>query len=104
MYYNPLMPRLMCFQTAQSEDLHRNSASFEIRVGDQTVLHAVIDKGALNVEPGRYPGAQLVITTGPAIRTVMAGEITPAVAVTSGAVSLSGDELLFEKFASYFRI
>ena len=82
----------------------KNSASFEIRVGDQIVLHAVIDKGALNVEPGPYPGAQLFIRTGLAIRAVMAGEIAPAAAVKSGAVSLSGDELLFEKFASYFRI
>ena len=34
----------------------------------------------------------------------MAGETAPAIAVSSAAVSLSGDESLFEKFATYFRI
>ena len=90
--------------TFRPEAAAKNSASFEIRVGDEIVLHALIHEGTLSVQPGPYPGAQLTITTGPAIRAVMAGEITPAIAVSSGAVSLSGDELLFEKFATYFRI
>ena len=70
----------------------------------QIVLHALIHEGTLSVQPGPYPGAQLTITTGPAFRAVIAGETAPAIAVSPAAVSLSGDELLFEKFATYFRI
>ena len=90
--------------TFRPEAAAKNSASFEIRVCNEIVLHALIHEGRLSVQPGPYPGAQLTITTGPAIRAVMAGEIAPAIAVSSGAVYLSRDELLFEKFATYFRI
>jgi DNA-binding HxlR family transcriptional regulator len=89
--------------TYRPESAGTDSASYELRVGD-VVLHAVIDKGALTVEPGDYPAADLIISSGPAIRAVMAGEITPADAVSSGAVLLEGNTPLFEKFATYFHI
>ena len=90
--------------TFRPEAAAKNSARFEIRVGDEIVLQALIHEGTLSVQPGPHPAAQLTITTGPAIRAVIAGEIAPAIAVSSGAVILSGDDLLFEKFATYSRI
>ena len=79
------------------------SASYELHVGD-VVLHAIIDRGELSVQPGEFGDAALTITAGPAIRAVMAGELTPADAVESGAVSLTGDAALFDRFAATFRI
>jgi DNA-binding HxlR family transcriptional regulator len=89
--------------TYRPESAGTDSASYELRIGD-VVLHAVIDTGALTVQPGKYPAADLIINSGPAIRAVMAGELTPADAVNSGAVLLEGDTNLFEKFATYFHI
>ena len=89
--------------TYRPEVAGQTSASYELRVGE-VVLHAIIDRGTLSVEPGEYPGAQLTITAGPAIRAVMAGELTPTEAVKSGAVSLTGDAGLFDQFAATFRI
>lgn len=84
--------------TADASDV-----SYELRIGEVT-LHAVLQAGGLIVEPGGYPGADLIITAGPAIRAVMAGELTPTEAVTSGAVTLEGDAELFDRFAELFRI
>ena len=89
--------------TYRPEAVGQTSASYELHVGD-VVLHAIIDQGKLSVEPGEYRGAALTITAGPAIRAVMAGELTPAEAVESGAVALKGDATLFDQFAATFRI
>lgn len=89
--------------TYRPEFVGETSASYELHVGD-VVLHAILDRGELTVEPGEFRDAALTITTGPAIRAVMAGELTPAEAVESGAVSLTGDAALFEQFAATFRI
>ena len=89
--------------TYRPEEAGTSSASYELRVGE-AVLHAIIDRGELTVEPGPLPDARLVITAGPAIRAVMAGELTPAEAVSSGAVQLEGDDALFDDFARVFAI
>ena len=89
--------------TYRPEFVGETSASYELHVGD-VVLHAILDRGELTVEPGEFRDAALTITTGPAIRAVMAGELTPAEALESGAVSLTGDAALFEQFAATFRI
>lgn len=89
--------------TYRPEVAGETSASYELHVGD-VVLHAIIDRGKLSVEPGEFRDAALTITTGPAIRAVMAGELTPAEALESGAVSLTGDAALFDHFAATFRI
>jgi DNA-binding HxlR family transcriptional regulator/putative sterol carrier protein len=78
-------------------------ASYELRMGD-VVFHAVVDDGKVAVAEGSLPGADLVIEAGPAIKAVMAGELTPAQAVEQGQVRLSGDPALFDRFAQMFRI
>jgi len=68
------------------------------------VLHARVDDGKVQVAAGALPGAKLVIEAGPGIRALMAGELTPAAAVASGTVRLTGDTKLLQRFAEIFRI
>ena len=78
-------------------------ASFEMHAGD-IVLHMVIDDGELTSSPGPLPGADLIIETGPAIRSLMAGEVTPKEAIEQGVVTVKGTSALLEVFAKVFHI
>jgi DNA-binding HxlR family transcriptional regulator len=78
-------------------------ASFELRMGE-VVVNARIADGRVEVGPGPLPQADLVIEAGPAIRALMAAEITPSEAVETGSVRLTGDAQLLERFARTFRI
>jgi DNA-binding HxlR family transcriptional regulator len=89
--------------TFRPDAARKLSADYELRVGE-IVLHARVDRGKVRVAAGALPGAQLVIEAGPGIRALMAGELTPAAAVESGVVRLSGDATLLQRFAEIFRI
>ena len=78
-------------------------AGYELRVGE-IVLHARVDDGKVQVGAGALPGAQLVIEAGPGIRALMAGEMSAAAAVECGAVRLTGNAELLQRFAEIFRI
>ena len=78
-------------------------ATYELRLGS-VVVHARVADGALVVGAGALPEAQLVIETGPAIRALMAGELTPGAAIDSGQIHLVGDSRLLAQFADLFRI
>ena len=78
-------------------------AGYELRVGE-IVLHARVDDGRVEVAEGSLPGADLTIEAGPGIRAVMAGELSPADAIASGTVHLTGDAELLSRFADIFRI
>jgi DNA-binding HxlR family transcriptional regulator len=78
-------------------------ASYEIRMGEM-VIHARIAEGRLETADGPLPDADLVIETGPAIKAVMAGEMSPADAIHNGSVRLTGDPSLLTPFALAFRI
>ncbi|HEY0582953.1 MAG TPA: helix-turn-helix domain-containing protein [Chloroflexota bacterium] len=78
-------------------------ATFELRMGE-VVVNARIAEGRVEVGPGPLPEADLVIEAGPAIRALMAAEITPSEAVETGSVRLTGDAQLLERFARTFRI
>jgi DNA-binding HxlR family transcriptional regulator len=78
-------------------------ASYELRLGE-IVLHARVDGGRLRVAPGPLPNADLVIETGPALKALMAGEITAAEAIAKRKVRLKGDRRLLSRFAEVFRI
>lgn len=88
------------FQPAAARKL---TASYEIRAGE-IVLNLSVENGALRVDEGPAPAPDLVIETGPQIRSVMAGELTAAQAVDSGLVRISGDPALFDRFAEAFAI
>jgi hypothetical protein len=72
-------------------------------VGD-IVLHACIDRGQLEVGAGPLTAPDLIIETGPAIKSLMARELSPAAAIESGGVRLSGDAQRLTEFVEAFRI
>jgi len=78
-------------------------AKFELRLGPVTV-HARIDRGRLEAQPGPIDEPDLVIETGPIFRALIAGEVTPSEALESGAVHLQGDATLFDRFVEAFQI
>ena len=90
--------------TFQPAAAHGFCADYELRMGE-IVLHARIDGEQIEVGAGPSPAPDLIIETGPGIRAVMAGELSPADAIAGGAVHLaSGDPTLFTRFAQLFRI
>ncbi len=81
----------------------RFRAGFEVRVGE-IVLHARVDNGRVTVAEGALPGADLTIEAGPGIRALMAGELSPAAAIESGTMHVTGNPELLTRFAEIFRI
>lgn len=78
-------------------------ATYELHVGE-VVIHIRLDHRTLEVAEGALPGADLVIHTGPTIKALMAGEITPAEAIADGSVELTGDPDLLTRFVETFHI
>jgi DNA-binding HxlR family transcriptional regulator len=76
---------------------------YEVHAGD-VVIHAVTDDGTLDVAAGALAGADLVIETGPALRALMTGEVSPADAVAGGSVRLTGPHELLTRFVETFHI
>jgi DNA-binding HxlR family transcriptional regulator/putative sterol carrier protein len=89
--------------TFQPEAARGLRASYELRLGE-IVVHARVDKGAVEVAEGPLPGADLVLETDLTIRQLMSGELSPAEAVKSGRVRLSGKRKLLERFVEIFHI
>jgi DNA-binding HxlR family transcriptional regulator len=78
-------------------------ASYEVRLGEVAV-HARIDHGTLEAGEGALAEADLVIETGPAFRALLAGELSPADAIESGRVRVTGDPDLLARFVEAFHI
>jgi DNA-binding HxlR family transcriptional regulator len=78
-------------------------ASYELRLG-QVVLHAQVDGPQVTVSQGPAPHADLVIETGPALKALLAREITADEAIQRGLVELRGDPELLDTFVRVFRI
>jgi DNA-binding HxlR family transcriptional regulator len=76
-------------------------ATYELHIGD-IVAHARIDDGAVDVGEGPLPGADLTIESDLALGAVMRGELSPAAARKSGAVRLTGDPELLDRFVEIF--
>lgn len=79
------------------------SAGYELRLGP-VVVHARVDRGALEAAPGPMESADLVIETGPAFRQLLAGELAPAQALQGGSVRIAGNPSLLDRFVEAFRI
>jgi DNA-binding HxlR family transcriptional regulator len=88
------------FRPERARDLH---ASYELHVGP-IVIHARVIDGTLDVAAGPQPGADLVLETGPALKGLMAGEISPAAALESGGVRITGNRDLLDRFVECFHI
>ena len=78
-------------------------AAFELHVGD-VVVNATVRDGAVTVHKGSLESPDLVIEGGPKIRALLAGEISPAEALRSGAARVHGKRALFGRFIQLFRI
>jgi DNA-binding HxlR family transcriptional regulator len=88
----------------------RLRVSYELRLGE-IVVHARVADGTLEVGEGPLADADLVIEAGPALKGVMAGEISPREAIEAGSirlrtgnVSYAEDPGLLAWFAEIFHI
>jgi DNA-binding HxlR family transcriptional regulator len=95
-----IMAMRSTFHPEAARDL---DASYELRMGE-VIIHIRIDNGSLGVAPGALPDADLVIETGPAIKALMAAELTPADAIANGSVRLTGDPDLLARFVEVFHL
>ncbi|KMS90656.1 winged helix-turn-helix transcriptional regulator [Prauserella rugosa] len=76
---------------------------FELRLGD-VVVHADVASGAVTAAVGESPAPDLVIESGPAVRALLAGEISPEAALDDGLVAITGPKELLAAFTRLFRI
>lgn len=76
---------------------------YTIRVGD-VEINVIMRDGIIMVGPGAAEDPDLVITAGPQIRDLLAGELDAVTAIKSGAVQLEGDPMLLERFAEVLRV
>ncbi len=77
--------------------------TFTVRVGD-AVAHAIVEGSTVDVGAGEHPGADLVISSGPGFRDLLAGALDPASAIAEQAVVVEGDPGLLADFASIFTV
>lgn len=76
---------------------------YTVRVGE-IEAHVIMRDGAITVGEGPAEHPDLIITAGPQIRDVLAGELDAPTAVATGVVQLEGDASLFERFAETMRV
>lgn len=79
------------------------NTTYEVRVGDVTT-HVIMRDGVIVVGSGPAEEPDLVISAGPQIRDVLAGELDTPTAIATGAVQLEGDPALFQRFADTLRV
>jgi DNA-binding HxlR family transcriptional regulator len=89
--------------TFRPEAAGLDDIGFELHVGD-IVVNAHVHDGTVSVGRGPLPAPDLVIESGPAIRALLAREISPKDALKSGLVSIRGPRRLLDRFVKLFRI
>lgn len=89
--------------TFQPEAARGVTAAYELRFGE-LVLHARIADGKLSAGQGPAPDPDLVLSTGPAFRELLMGEISPEQALAAGMLSIEGDPAELKRFFSYFKL
>ncbi|MEU4250947.1 winged helix-turn-helix transcriptional regulator [Amycolatopsis sp. NPDC026612] len=77
--------------------------TYEVHFGD-IVLNASVADGAVRVAAGPLPGADLVLEAGTSLKDLLTGDLTPAGALATDLVRISGDPALLDRFAEMFRI
>ena len=89
--------------TFRPEAAGKAKVTYLLRLGPVQV-HARVRDGAVTVGRGPIEHPDLVIETGPAMKLLMAGEISPADALKKRLVKIAGDPKLLERSAKMFRI
>ncbi len=89
--------------TFRPEAAGKGSVTYALRLGEIEV-HARVANGKVAVGRGPADKPDLVIESGPAIRMLLAGEISPKQALERRLVRLTGDPKLFDRFVKIFRI
>jgi DNA-binding HxlR family transcriptional regulator len=89
--------------TFRPEAAGKAKLSYLLRLGDVEV-HARISGGAIAVGRGAIPKPDLIIETGPALRLLMAHEVSAAEAIKKRLVKITGDPKLLDRFVKIFRI
>lgn len=77
--------------------------TYQLNLGE-LVLNVRVDDGSLDVGNGPVADADLVLAAGPALKALMAGEMSPIEAIESGGVRLTGDARLLKWFVEMFHI
>ncbi|SHN47343.1 winged helix-turn-helix transcriptional regulator [Cryptosporangium aurantiacum] len=89
--------------TFRAERAEGVTVDYELRMGE-IALHLRVEDGALAAAEGPSPEPDLVIEAGPAIRALMAREVTPKEAIADGSVAVTGDPALLDRFVELFAI
>lgn len=94
---------LSLYTTFQQDAAAGKHVNYEVHYGDM-VVHAMVDDGALKAEEGAHPDADLVIEVQGSPKPLFTGEVSPAEAVSSGLVRITGEMELLEEFVKLFHI
>ncbi len=89
--------------TFRPNEAKNDTISYELHVGD-IVFHANVDRGTVDVGRGPLENPDLVIEASPALRLLMAREVTTQEALKQGIVSIKGPRKLLDRFAATFQI
>lgn len=89
--------------TFRPEAAGKAKVTYLLRLGSIQV-HASIRNGAIAVGRGEVEKPDLIIETGPALRLLMANEVSAAEAIKKKLVRLTGDPKLLDRFVQIFRI
>ncbi|WP_410583482.1 winged helix-turn-helix transcriptional regulator [Amycolatopsis sp. lyj-108] len=96
---------LSLYTTFQPDAARGIQCSFELHYGDQMIVHAVIDDGAVTAGEGPLPEPDLIIEPrGPVVLKLLNGELDATSALTCGAVAVKGDPAMLELFTRLFHI
>ena len=89
--------------TFRPEAAGKAKLTYLLRLGEIEV-HARIRDGAIAVGRGPIAKPDCVIETGPALRMLLAAEISPAAAIKKRLVRVTGNPKLLDRFVQIFRI
>jgi DNA-binding HxlR family transcriptional regulator len=78
-------------------------AGYELRLGE-TVVHARVDHGTLEVDEGPLADADLVLETDRSLHPLLTGGLSPADAIKNGRVQVTGKRKLLDRFVEVFHI
>ena len=93
----------MALRTTFRGDPDGRSVTYEVIMGG-IVATAAVDGDAVEVQLGSTGSADLVIRSGPDLKRLMAGDVTPAAAPKEGLVEVSGPRELLTRFARTYQI